>query len=929
MAVSGEHRPLNGSLPHELTSKTPFPSLMLYILIGILSLSALSIALLIYLHVRLSRTSKKRRTLAKETNLRASSGPSYEVFLSFRGLDAHHGFTDCLYRNMVEAGILVFRGSESLHVGKRIGNELEQAIENSKIYIPIFSKNYAASHWCLEELAYMVDCKSKSNGNKEILPIFLDVEPDDVKLKTKLYSKALSKHRKRFCTEAVESWEKALIEVDEIKGWNWKKDHGQGDLIHSVIRTVSIKLKVAYENVTKHLVGVDDRVEAIMKKLDVGSDGVQFLKIHGMGGVGKTTLAKVVFNKLSSSFDRCCFLADVCESSKGNDGPLNLQKQLLLKLLGSHSIDKIYHVNDGINMLDRGVLRDKKVLIILDDVDEKEQLKSLVDEVDWFGSGSKIIITTRDKRVLTEGPNVSTYEAREMKFNHALKLFSRHAFRRDYPPNHLVSLSEKIVRTLGKLPLALEITGSSLTGKSEELWISTWKKLQGAPPNDVQKKLMISYERLDLAEREIFLDIACFFVNEDRTYPFYMWDDRKYHPHIAIDVLVLMSLIKIKDNNTFWMHDQVRDLGREIVHQENFKHLSERSRVWKCEEALSILKQKERNRNIEALSVQIRGTYSFGREILTPDGFANLQNLRFFRGGAVSIVGDFNNLLSNLRWLSWNSWHCSNSKFETTNFHPINLVVLNLSSSGISEEWIGWDQIKEARKLKVLNLSYCKSLKRTPDLSTWVSLERLVFEGCSNLIEINPSIGKLKLLTSLNLRGCQSLRELPKEIGCLQALIEIVMPKTLHELPETFGNLQSLLTLVVSWRQINKLPYSIGGLVKLMRLNLSRCIYIEELPDSIGKLQSLVELDLSRTRICHLPDSIGNLKQLKVLRMRGIRRLTKLPSAIGLVEKLEELDAHGCRNLTGEIPEEIGRLSCLRILNLSNTCISGLPTTLK
>ncbi|XP_039163262.1 TMV resistance protein N-like isoform X2 [Eucalyptus grandis] len=155
----------------------------------------------------------------------ASSGPSYEVFLSFRGADTRHGFTDYLYHAMVGVGILVFRDDESLRVGQKIGGEFLQAIENSKIYIPIFSKNYASSHWCLRELTYMVECTSKLNENKEILPIFLDVEPEDVKLKTDLYSQALAKHQEKFGAE-VESWKKALNEVDEIKGWNLKKDQG-------------------------------------------------------------------------------------------------------------------------------------------------------------------------------------------------------------------------------------------------------------------------------------------------------------------------------------------------------------------------------------------------------------------------------------------------------------------------------------------------------------------------------------------------------------------------------------------------------------------------------------------------------------------------------------------------------------------------------
>ncbi|XP_048136643.1 disease resistance protein RPV1-like [Rhodamnia argentea] len=845
-------------------------------------------------------------------NSQASSGPSFEVFLSFRGPDTRHGFTDCLYHGMVAAGILVFRDDESLRVGERIGGELLQAIEKSKIYIPIFSTNYASSHWCLRELTYMVECASKSNGSKEILPIFFDVEPIDVKLKTDLYRQNLSQIRKKFRTE-VKSWEKVLIDVSKRKGWNLKKDEGQGNLIQSVIQAVLAKLNVDYKNVTEHLVGVDDRVEAIINMLDVKSDSVQFLAIHRMGGVGKTTLAKVVFNRLSSRFQCCNFLSDVRESSERH-GLVYLQKQLLSKFLDSRSINQIH---------------DTDVLIVLDDIDEEKQLKNLAAKENWFGSGSRIVVTTRYKSVLMidgestgEGPlksaNISTYEVQEMEFPHAIKLFSRHAFRRDSPPDNYVSLSKKVVSTLGKLPLALEVTGSSLSSKSKEFWVDTLKKLEKAPSKEVQKTLMITYERLDDAQRQVFLDIACFFVNEDKTYPFYMWDDCQCFPNNAIEVLCLMSLIKIKDGNTFWMHDQVCDLGRAIVREENFKDPRERSRVWNHQEALSILKQKEGSRKIEALSLGNRG------DVLTHDEVANLRNLRFLEGNGVFLVGDFTNLLPNLRWFSWR-W-CPH-EFVATNFHPTNLVVLDLSHSSVSEKWIGWNQINVASKLKVLDLSNCENLMRTPDLSTLVSLERLILEDCRNLIEIDPSIGKLKLLTILNLKGCDSLQELPEEIGGLRALTEIVMPKTLNELPRTFGNLRSLLILDVSHSQISRLPYSIGGLVKLRRLNLSGCTKIEKLPDSFEKLQSLVELDLSSTSLGHLPNSIGNLKQLKILRMTRISRITKLPSAIGLVEKLEELDASGCYNLT-EITNEMGRLSCLRILDLSYTLISSLPTTL-
>ncbi|KAL3735307.1 hypothetical protein ACJRO7_024440 [Eucalyptus globulus] len=148
----------------------------------------------------------------------SSSGAEFEVFLSFRGPDTRLSFTDCLYHSMVGAGIRVFRDDEEIRKGEKIGGELLRAIESSKIYVPIFSRNYASSAWCLRELRHMVECSRKAN-EKVILPIFCDVNSDDVKLKTPLYLDALKKHEEKFGRDDVREWEEALAEVARIKGW--------------------------------------------------------------------------------------------------------------------------------------------------------------------------------------------------------------------------------------------------------------------------------------------------------------------------------------------------------------------------------------------------------------------------------------------------------------------------------------------------------------------------------------------------------------------------------------------------------------------------------------------------------------------------------------------------------------------------------------
>lgn len=150
----------------------------------------------------------------------SSSGYDYEVFLSFRGPDTRAGITDFLYTSLVSAGIRTYKDDKDLPHGKEIGPELLQAIHQSKISIPIFSKGYASSRWCLQELVHMVECK-KTRG-QIIIPIFYDVAPTEVRLKTGVYVEALSLHesKKLYGDETIREWKAALKEAGDIEGYN-------------------------------------------------------------------------------------------------------------------------------------------------------------------------------------------------------------------------------------------------------------------------------------------------------------------------------------------------------------------------------------------------------------------------------------------------------------------------------------------------------------------------------------------------------------------------------------------------------------------------------------------------------------------------------------------------------------------------------------
>ncbi|KAL3745333.1 hypothetical protein ACJRO7_014440 [Eucalyptus globulus] len=774
----------------------------------------------------------------------APSGDHYDVFLSFRGLDTREGFTDHLYKGLIDAGIHAFRDNEELRQGEEIGPDLSAAIKNSKILIPILSVNYGSSKWCLDELVQMMECKN-DNTETIVLPIFYKVKPADVRYQKGSFGDAFCTREKYFDPRILEKWKQALSKVCSLKAWEAKGY--EGELVKSVVQKVLSELKKKFELVIpENLIGIDGHVKKVVEFIDNNSRTTLFVGIHGMGGIGKTTFAKTIYNKLSNQFEHRSFIADIRESWKCG-GVRYLQNQLIYDLLKKKN--QVRHEDEGIKFLS-SMLGSKKVLILLDDVDDDDQLKALAGNHNWFSSGSVIIITTRDESILDRTYVDYKHDHKELDKDKSVILFSRFAFRGDAPPSEFKKLTNDVLSTIGGLPLSLEVLGSLFCGKKASQWGGMIEKLKKVPHKKVQGKLKISYEALDKGQKQIFLDIACFFVGTDKRIASYMWDACEFFPEEGIEVLRFMSLIKIGEDHTLRMHDQLRDLGRWIVREENENEPQYRSRLWDSKEVLKMLEDNEGTEKIEAIylgkdsSKRLREMADQGDNILTSKKLKKLRNLRFLDASGAHFKGDFNNSVKKLKWLQWQN--CP-STFEANNFHLKELLVLNLSASKISDEWQGWSSIMMAEKLKYLDLTSCGYLEKTSFLSAFENLEVLILRDCQRLEHIDSSIGNMKSLLRLDLSGCGRLKGLPAEVGKLKALEQLLLRfcKNISLLSDSIEDLQNLEILDIGWTGIKKLPRGIGRLRNLRDLDASFCTKLGgEMPESIRNLSSLQHLDL-------------------------------------------------------------------------------------
>jgi len=149
----------------------------------------------------------------------------YDVFISFRGTDTRDHFTRDLYDSLHQKGIHTFFDEKEIKKGEQITPALFRAIQQSRIFIVVFSKDYASSTFCLNELVVILEC-SNTHG-RLLLPVFYDVDPSQVRHQSGDYGDALKKHEEiRFCDDKdkVQKWRDALCQAANVSGWHFQ--HG-------------------------------------------------------------------------------------------------------------------------------------------------------------------------------------------------------------------------------------------------------------------------------------------------------------------------------------------------------------------------------------------------------------------------------------------------------------------------------------------------------------------------------------------------------------------------------------------------------------------------------------------------------------------------------------------------------------------------------
>nr|AGH33842.1 resistance gene-like protein [Cucumis melo] len=604
--------------------------------------------------------------------------------------------------------------------------------------------------------------------------------------------------------------------------------------------------------------------------------------VRNQGGIGKTTIAKVCYQQIRDEFEAHCFLSDVRENYFRTSGDLPYLQTKLLSRMFSFKNNHILDVEEGIAMINKAIFR-KKTLLVLDDVDCSDQIMGLIPNKSSFGNGSRIIITTRNADLLSNEFGVKRiFEMDELKYEEALQLLSLSAFMKTCPKEGYLEHSKKIVKVVGGHPLALKLLGSSLRNKNLSVWNEVIEEVEGGGNihEKIFKCLKVSYDGLDEWEKEIFLDVACFFNGKRREVVEEILNGCGFYAKTRIELLIQKSLLTLSYDNKLHMHDLLQEMGRKIVRD---KHVRDRLMCHKDIKSVVVT---------ETLVQSIFFKSSSKNMVEFPILFSRMHQLRLLNFHNVRLKNKLEYCVpSELRYLKWKGYPLE--------FLPINsseeckLIELHMCHSNLKQFW------RQEKHLTILSLANCKKLIDISNAMEMTSLQSLDVSGC------------LKL-------GSRKRKADDGELGELD-----VRETTRRKRNDDSNNIFKKIFL---W--LCKTPASgifgipsLAGLYSLTKLNLRDC-NLEEIPQGIECLVSLVELDLSDNSFSHLPTSISRLHNLKKLRINQCKKLVQFPKLPPRILFLMSKDCISLKDFVDiskvdnlYIMKEVNLLNCYQLAN--------------
>jgi len=350
-------------------------------------------------------------------------------------------------------------------------------------------------------------------------------------------------------------------------------------MIEEIANDVLGKLLLTTPKDSEELVGIEDHIAEMSLLLQLESKEVRMVGISGSSGIGKTTIARAMFKRLSRHFQGSTFIDRAFVSYSRNiysganpDDPnmkLQLQGHFLSEILGKKDIK----IDDPAALEER--LKHQKVLIIIDDLDDIMVLDTLVGQTQWFGYGSRIIVVTNDKHFLIAHGIDHIYEVSFPTDVHACQMLCQSAFKQNYAPKGFEDLVVDVVRHAGNFPLGLNLLGKYLRRRDMEYWMDMLPRLENSLRIDgkIEKILRISYDGLESEDQEIFRHIACLFNHMEVTTIKSLLADSDVS--FALENLADKSLIHVRQGYVV-MHRSLQEMGRKIVRIQSIDKPGER-----------------------------------------------------------------------------------------------------------------------------------------------------------------------------------------------------------------------------------------------------------------------------------------------------------------------------------------------------------------